>query len=158
MENRTKMFVAVGAIFLFMGTLVFLDLWRGSLKTDFTTMLRTTKQSADSIERADYEVALGDTYGGATPEEVIGLYHAAAVAGNYVLASKYFIADKQPIELQALQQAETAKLRTYLDLVAQPAEKMCDGEQCTLVIKLDGPDYFMRFKQYPNKLWKIVEL
>lgn len=158
MNNRTKMFVACGAIFLFIVTLFFLELKRGNLKTDFTTMLQNTKQTADSIEREDYAATLGDTFGGTTPEEVLALYRKAVVAGNYTLASSYFIADKQMAELKALQQAETVKLSAYLGLIEQPAEKMCIDDHCTLSIKLDGPDYFMRFKQYPNKLWKIIEL
>lgn len=150
--------VAIVAIFLLLGTLVFLYQRRDTVKTDFTTMIQKSKRSADELERADYQAALEDTYGGTSPEDALRLYSEAIVSGNYGLASKYFIAGKQSSELQALQQAETAKLIAYVEFIKQRTQKVCDDEQCTLSIALDGPDYFMRFKRYPNQFWKIIEL
>ncbi len=158
MHNRTKMFVACGAIFLFIGTLVFLYQRNDTVKTDFTTLVQESKRAAYEIERADYEAALIDVNGGISPEEVLRLYSEAVISGDYELASKYFIAEKQSVELLSLQQAEKLKLHTYLEFIKQRTQKVCNDEQCTLSIELEGPDYFMRFKKYPNQLWKIVEL
>lgn len=59
------------------------------------------RQSA-SLEKQYRE----DTYGGATPEETLKLFVQALEDKDYVLASKYFIPEKQNEELSSFPEAE----------------------------------------------------
>lgn len=56
------------------------------------------KKSAEAFQKAEqelYEQMMADTYGGKTPQETLELFIAAVEKGDYELASKYFVVDKQ---------------------------------------------------------------
>src|SRR3989304_3783323 len=58
------------------------------------------------LEQEDYRRAMTDTYGGKTPQETLQMYIDAVEKGDYELASKYFIGEKQEKELAKLQESK----------------------------------------------------
>lgn len=56
-----------------------------------------------------------DTYGGATPEETLNLFIKALEAGNYELASKYYIPEQQEGVLREIREAKF--LEGYLKIL-----------------------------------------
>ena len=57
--------------------------------------VQKTVENLKKFEAEDYAKAMADTYGGKTPQETLQMYISAVEKGDYELASKYFIGDKQ---------------------------------------------------------------
>jgi hypothetical protein len=101
---------------------------------------------------------MADTYGGKTPQETLRLYIEAVEKGDYELASKYFIGDKQ-VEWQKRIKNLLAvdKRDQFLDPLRQAL--VSDG-----VYSMDKRKFFFNepvsidFQLYPNGIWKIVEI
>jgi uncharacterized protein YpmS len=106
----------------------------------------------------DYNARLmADTYGGKTPQATLQMYIDAVEKGDYVLASKYFIADNQAKELQSFEGTTNEKINTYINLLKGALKS--DG-----VYALNN-SYFsisrpisVDMQLYPNGIWKIIEI
>jgi hypothetical protein len=115
-------------------------------------------QAMERTERENYARAMADTYGGKTPQETLRLYIEAVEKGDYELASKYFIGDKQ-VEWQKRIKNLLAvdKRDQFLDPLRQAL--VSDG-----VYSMDKRKFFFNepvsidFQLYPNGIWKIVEI
>ena len=59
---------------------------------------KAVENLADALKKWNdelYQKQLADTYGGKTPQETLEMYIAAVEAGDYELASKYFVIEKR---------------------------------------------------------------
>ena len=120
-------------------------------------------EALKQAEQEDYERAMADTYGGKTPQETLQMYIDAVEKGNYELASKYFIGDKQKKELNKLNNTnENEKdLGIYLEFVktAKPWRSSLEDKNFVMEAKTNlGSSIFIRFIKYPNGIWKIIEI
>ena len=52
-----------------------------------------------------------DTYGGKTPQETLDMFISAVEKGDYELASKYFVVERQNKELEDLRESEKKTLK-----------------------------------------------
>ena len=119
--------------------------------------VRRTADELKRIEEDDYQRAMADTYGGKTPQETLALFIEAVEGGDYELASKYFIGEKRERELNALMRSEKENIFAVTELLKKIGEG--DGNYT-----FDDEEYvvnepiYVRFKLYPNGVWKIIEI
>ena len=133
------------------------DLWQGQKR------VQQMAEALKKFEAEDYAKAMADTYGGKTPQETLQMYIDAVEKGDYELASKYFIGDKQDEELNKLNNTNENKkdLEIYLEFVKTAKSWRSSLEDKNFVMEAKtnlGPSIFIRFKIYPNGIWKIIEI
>jgi len=127
------------------------ELWRAN------QTLRTFNQTILDAAARVREAQTRDTYGGKTPQETLRLYIDAVEKGDYELASKYFVAEKQAGELKSLRQSPRENIENVLGLLKQDLQSLGSYSE-----KYDG--YVIRkpllvdFMLYPNGIWKIIEI
>lgn len=117
-------------------------------------------KSFEEARQANYERALADTYGGKTPQETLSLYIDAVEAGDYELASRYFVKENRQRELESFARMGEDAIRNYINLI----------ENTLIRIDVEGKyssnkEYFsiyepilVRMFLYPNGTWKIIEI
>lgn len=114
-------------------------------------------QTIQDIQKADYEEAMADIYGGKTPQETLSLYIDAVEKSDYELASKYFIGTKQKEELESWKDVNNDKKISYISdikkLLVSDGEYYENNER----FQIKNP-FYIDFKQYPNGIWKIIEI
>ena len=156
--GRKKVFWIVIGAFLALFVLVVglvawraFDTWRGRESVEL--LYEGLKRGQEEL----YERQLADTYGGKTPQETLRMYIEAVEAGNYGLASKYFVVEKQEEELGKLENSPLENTKNVLDLLKISLNS--SGS-----FSIDGNGFAIRkpllvdFVLYPNKIWKIVEI
>ncbi|TSC52056.1 MAG: hypothetical protein LiPW41_604 [Parcubacteria group bacterium LiPW_41] len=109
------------------------------------------------IQKADYEEAMRDTYGGKTPQETLLLYITAVEKGDYEFASKYFIGTKQKEELERLNKSKREEITMYVSELKNVLKNDGVYSQQNQRFNFDG-DILLNLKQYPNGIWKIIEI
>lgn len=109
------------------------------------------------IQKADYEEAMADTYGGKTPQETLSLYISAVEKGDYELASKYFIGTKQKEELESWKVVDENNTIRYLNNLKVSLTSIGEYYENDKRFQIQKPIY-VDFKQYPNGIWKIIEI
>ena len=144
------------AVFLFAlsyGLLAY-EQWKG--RQGVENLAKALKQ----IEEESYKQAMADTYGGKTPQETLQMYIEAVEKGDFELASRYFIGEKQEKELESSTQMSKDEMQNYTNLLKKTLEKFNNEGKFT-------PDkkYFsvyepilIRMFLYPNGIWKIIEI
>ncbi len=108
----------------------------------------------EGVRKEIYDAAMADTYGGKTPQETLQMYIEAVEAGDYELASKYFVEKKREGELKSLQNGEIADIENILSLL----RKVREIDVGVLGAKIDGYDFLVRFLEYPNGIWKLTDI
>lgn len=134
--------------------------WRQAMKpydeqnkktAEYYAYLDQQKAQKESLYRAD-------TYGGDTPEETLELFITALEAGDYELASKYYIPEVWEEKKASL---ETSKgIATYLEILKtyeQDGGMFDSGEKYQIDFILNGEQWHHeRFILNPySKKWKI---
>lgn len=100
-----------------------------------------------------------DTYGGKTPQETLDLFISAVEKGDYELASKYFVVERQEewkknlIEVKNLDflMKDIIQIRDNLSSVPQANFNTIENYNVSDPI-------FINFIKYPSNLWKIDEI
>ncbi len=92
-KKSNKIFWGIGlfcvALFLFLVGSTYYDQWQGE---------RRVKELAETLKQMEQEIynkKAADTIGGKTPQETLDMFIKAVEAGDYDLASKYFVIEKQ---------------------------------------------------------------
>lgn len=126
----------------------------------FSRLLNDMQSGEDNALQQQMRAINEDVSGGFTPEETITLYREAIERRDYAAASSYFIGDKQAQEFRNFLSAEEYALEEYLQLIKKPYQGAYsdDGSLYTARYELAGPDFFARFRKYPNQRWKIIEI
>jgi PhoPQ-activated pathogenicity-related protein len=153
--KAVRKFVIFILIIIAVVTVIFLlaeyDRWQNMRAVD------QLNQMILDIQKADYEEAMKDTYGGKTPQETLSLYISAIEKGDYELASKYFIGTRQQKELEKLKKSEKQEVNIYISEI----KKILNGDgvysQENQRFSFNG-DILLNLKQYPNGIWKIIEI
>ena len=118
------------------------------------------KKSAEAFQKAEqelYQKMMADTYGGKTPQETLELFIAAVEKGDYELASKYFVAEKQ--EEWNKNFGVIKNIKEYISDTKEIKNNLSNGrfsEQKDRFI-LEKPIY-TKFILYPSDVWKISEI
>ncbi len=135
-------------------------MWRGRREIDKFVELW------EELEKAGYEQAMADTYGGTTPQETLQMYIEAVEAGDYELASKYFVIPWQERELNSLvniSENNPDALFEFIDFLKEAEPRAFDLEieieNFTMEAPSDvGVPFRIHFTKYPNGIWKIQEI
>ncbi|MSU75415.1 MAG: hypothetical protein EXS55_02800 [Candidatus Magasanikbacteria bacterium] len=114
----------------------------------------------NSIKRAQ-DAALAraakDTIGGQTPQETLQLYIDAVEKGDYEMASKYFVIDKQSEELESLKRAPKKNIETMQDLLKTTLQNGGGYSAPKNEYFFDRP-ISTQLILYPKGNWKIVRI
>lgn len=117
--------------------------------------VRKTVEALKQFEEEDYQRAMADTYGGKTPQETLAMFIESVEAGDYALASKYFIGEKQEEWFQGLK--TLSNVEEFLRVIRN--SEFSSGE-----LSVDKDKYLIHspilisFQLYPNGIWKIIEI
>ena len=120
--------------------------------------VQKTVENLKKFEAEDYAKAMADTYGGKTPQETLQMYISAVEKGDYELASKYFIGDKQEEWKNNLIEIDLAKKN---NIFLKPLKEINNFNgyfsSDKKIYTIEKP-IFIEFKLYPNNIWKIIEI
>ena len=136
--------------------LVFLVLVVGDTAREWWAR-RKVDQLAAGLEQYAAETnarRAADTIGGATPQETLEMYILAVEAGDYELASSYFVEEKREGELKRLEGSPVENLENVTSLLQQVS--FSDFKESDRYIARDP--IFVEFVLYPSGNWKIVEI
>lgn len=132
---------------------------------NFATQIREQRQAEKRVEELAGELEkiandlldkkAADTFGGRTPQETLDMFISAVEKGDYELASKYFVIEKQ------------AEWKEDLSTATNVVELLTDIQ----VARLSGGEYsfdkksysiyepvLVSFILYPSGNWKIEEI
>jgi hypothetical protein len=101
-----------------------------------------------------------DTVGGTTPQETLQMYITAVEKGDYELASKYFVHDKQDTELESFRESENVspdKIKAYLSQLRSSLKLNGNYSEDKEYFSFDGM-ILINLKRYPSGVWKIIEI
>jgi len=109
------------------------------------------------LEQERYDRMAADTVGGKTPQETLEMFIAAVEAGDYELASKYFVTERQAEELTSLQNSPREKIANVMALLKQT--DYSDGGYSTnnLFFTVHTP-LLVNLVFYPSGNWKIEKI
>ncbi len=119
--------------------------------------LRELEQALREARDADYRRMMADIYGGKTPQETLQMYIDAVEAGDYELASKYFVEEGREKELRSFDGATKADVKSYLEPLKESAGQAGYLNMQGDSFVIDKPVY-IRLILYPNGIWKITEI
>lgn len=140
----------VAGFLVFFGVTTFKD-W------EYRRGLDESRQAYDEWQEDFYQRALADTVGGKTPQDTLRMYIEAVEKGDYELAAKYFILEKQEEELKNLKSLDKEKLDFYLSVLKDSldSEGSYSFDKKEFTIKKPIP---VNFVLYPAKFWKLDNL
>ena len=122
---------------------------------------RAVEDLAERLKRAGdelYQKQLADTVGGKTPQETLRMYIEAVEKGDYELASKYFVIEKQEDQLKNLQKLNVESKHEYLQLLEKVL--VIEGGYETTdkrYYSFEDP-ILVRMALYPSGVWKILDI
>lgn len=115
-------------------------------------------QALKQLEQEDYQRAMADTYGGRTPQETLQMYIDAVEKGDFELASRYFVSERQEKELEKLSEArQKNNIDFLLNHLIQVKEAQGHFSTNGDLYTIEKP-IFVEFRLYPNGIWKIIEI
>ena len=121
------------------------------------------KNEAANFEKeiADKKAKIAaDTYGGKTPQETLDMFITAVEKGDYELASKYFVVERQDKELEDLRESEKKDIENVIELLKQVNKRFLKGELSNSIDNnyIVTDPILVTFIKYPSNLWKIDEI
>ena len=148
-------FAVIIGVFILINTSFWLwekyNMWQGQKR------VQQTVEALKKFEEEDYQKAMADTYGGKTPQETLKMYIEAVEKGNYELASKYFIGDKQEGELRSFKNSIREDILNIISLLKQTLKSQGSFSTNKNGYIIRKP-ILVNFKLYPNGIWKIIEI
>lgn len=125
----------------------------------FRKGLDESRQAYDEWQEDFYQRALADTVGGKTPQDTLRMYIEAVEKGDYELAAKYFILEKQEEELKVFKNKNIPKNRIteYLNVLKSTLIKGGKYSWDKKYFSFDG-EIFVELALYPSEVWKLIEI
>ncbi len=155
-KKRTRKFFFVILLIVGVNVILFFALgWYERFASE--KELDNAVEALYKAQREDYARALADTYGGKTPQETLRMYIDAVEKGDYELASKYFIGTKQEGELRSFNGVSKEGLEKYKSFLREALNDPGSYSEDKKGFFLLNP-VLIDFKQYPNGIWKIIEI
>ncbi len=143
----------VTGFLVFFGVTTFKD-W------EYRRGLDESRKVYDEWQEDFYQRALADTVGGKTPQDTLRMYIEAVEKGDYELASKYFILEKQEEELKIFQDKKYKQedLENYIKILKKVLTEETGGYSWdNKFFSYDGQLY-VSFSLYPSEIWKLIEI
>ena len=126
----------------------------------FTKQMDLVAEQLDKASKDEYQAMMSDTYGGKTPQETLKMYISAVEKGDYELASKYFVVEKQDAEAKSFEGTTQENLNNYIKIL-NSLKSVGYGQEnkyYSMKADLEGPDFYTDFFIYPNGIWKILQM
>lgn len=152
-KKSSKIFWGVGllavALFLYAIGYNYYDQWRGEKR------IEELAEALKQIDQEIYDKKANDKIGGKTPQETLDLFIKAVEAGDYELASKYFVVEKQEEWKNNLTTANNVSefLKIIKDTKNNKGEYSEDKKTYS-VYKPTSIDFIL----YPSENWKIERI
>jgi hypothetical protein len=140
--------LAVG-LFLFAIGYEYYDQWQGEKKVE--ELAEALKQ----MEQEIYNRKAADKIGGKTPQETLDLFIKAVEAGDYELASKYFVIEKQEEWKDNL--TKVSNVNEFLKIVKNTRHSQGEYSEDRRTYSIYKPTS-IDFVLYPSGNWKIEEI
>ena len=121
---------------------------------------RQVQKLAETLEKYQqdlFDKKAADKIGGKTPQETLQMFIDAVEKGDYDLASKYFVVEKQKQELKNLQNSPEKNIENVMKLLKQ-SQYSDDGYSSDRKRYIIHDPLFVSFDLYPSGNWKIEEI
>ncbi len=119
-------------------------------------LMKQIDEDFDRMEQETLERQMADTFGGTTPQETLQMFIKAVEAGDYDLASKYFIEGKRDEWKENLVLTKDANnMIEFLSLIKKAERDLEEFREG--VSEADVPIY-IRIIVYPNNIWKLTDI
>ncbi len=106
----------------------------------------------------DLQKKTADTVGGKTPQETLEMFISAVEKGDYELASKYFVIERQAKwKNDLIEVSNNQKLNTLLDPLKKASDSLGDYSDDQTKYFIHTP-VLVSFILYPSGNWKIEEI
>ena len=153
--NKNKIFWGF-MVLLFV--LMFAELgWRYYDKWHSQRRVAELAAELERLEQEDYAKKATDIIGGATPQETLEMFIEAVEAGDYELASKYFVLERQGEELKSLQNSLKENIDNMMGLLKQ-VDVSSEGYSSNQTGFIVHDPLFVSFILYPSGNWKIEKI
>jgi len=153
--KSSKIFWSVLVFFIAVSFLLkgwgYYDQWKEERRID---------EMAQELKRLDteyYDQKVADKIGGKTPQETLDLYINAVEKGDYELASKYFVVDKQEEELKILKNSPRKNIENILTLMKNTRDDFNRFSGNEETFSVHNP-ILVSFVLYPSGNWKIEKI
>ena len=152
-SKSNKIFWGIGlffvALFIAVEGYSYYDQWRGEKRVEELAQLLT------KIEKDAFDKKAADKIGGKTPQETLDLFIKAVESGDYELASKYFVVEKQKEWKENLNTAKN--IDEFLQIIKntkQSEGEYSEDKKTYSIYKPTSIDFIL----YPSGNWKIEEI
>ena len=150
-----KIFWGIGllaiALFLFTIGYDYYEQWRGEKQVE------KLAEALRQMEQEIYNKKAADKIGGKTPQETLQMFIDAVEKGDYELASKYFVIEKQEEELRSLQNSPKKNIENVMNMLKQ-TQYPEEGYSMNKKNYVAHEPLFVSFVLYPSGNWKIEEI
>jgi len=154
-SKSNKIFWGIGlffvALFIAVEGYSYYDQWRGEKRVEELAQLLT------KIEKDAFDKKAADKIGGKTPQETLDLFIKAVESGDYELASKYFVIEKQEEELKSLQNSPKKNIENIMGMLEQTIQNEGSYSEKKDIYVIRRP-ILASFVLYPSGNWKIEEI
>jgi len=154
-SKSNKIFWGIGlffvALFIAVEGYSYYDQWRGEKRVEELAQLLT------KIEKDAFDKKAADKIGGKTPQETLDMFIKAVESGDYELASKYFVIEKQEEELKSLQNSPKKNIENIMGMLEQTIQNEGSYSEKKDIYVIRRP-ILASFVLYPSGNWKIEEI
>ena len=154
-SKSNKIFWGIGlffvALFLAVEGYSYYDQWRGEKRVEELAQLLA------KIEKEAFDKKAADKIGGKTPQETLDMFIKAVESGDYELASKYFVIEKQEEELKSLQNSPKKNIENIMGMLEQTIQNEGSYSEKKDIYVIRRP-ILASFVLYPSGNWKIEEI
>jgi len=154
-SKSNKIFWGIGlffvALFIAVEGYSYYDQWRGEKRVEELAQLLA------KIEKDAFDKKAADKIGGKTPQETLDMFIKAVESGDYELASKYFVIEKQEEELKSLQNSPKKNIENIMGMLEQTIQNEGSYSEKKDIYVIRRP-ILASFVLYPSGNWKIEEI
>lgn len=143
--------ISLSVFFCAVAFSVYYPKWQGQKRVE------ELKQILENYEKAIFDAKAADKIGGKTPSETLDMFISAVEAGDYELASKYFVLEKQGEELKSLQNSNKEDIENAMKLLKETNKSQGEYSEDKNALSFYKP-LLVNFILYPSGNWKIEEI
>ena len=118
--------------------------------------LRNLVNSYEQARKDEEARKMADTFGGKTPQETLQMFIDAVEAGDYELASKYFVEGKR--EEWKGELLLTNRNNSIEDFLESVKESLNDLKEIYSGTYIANNPVYIEVILYPNGIWKLTEI
>ena len=153
---RSFVFIIISVVILgggfFAGIYSYDYYWQWQNRQDLRNLVKSYEQAQKDEEARK----MADTFGGKTPQETLQMFIDAVEAGDYELASKYFVEGKR--EEWKGELLLTNRNNSIEDFLESVKESLNDLKEIYSGTYIANNPVYIEVILYPNGIWKLTEI